>query len=77
MGQYVAEHAVDVLIGVGKDAAWIVEEAIQVRPTLTSYYFENTEMLSKKLFSLLRPDDIILLKASRRMALDKIVQMMK
>ena len=77
VGQYAAEHAVDVLVGVGKDAAWIVEEALKVRPTLTSYYFENTEILSKKLFSLLRPDDIILLKASRRMALDKIVQMIK
>lgn len=77
VGRYAAEHPVDVLVGVGKDAAWIVEEAKKIRPTLTTYSFENTETLTKKLFSLLRADDIILLKASRRMALDTVVQMIK
>jgi len=48
-----------------------------VNPKLEIHSFENPEELKKKLFSLLRSGDIILVKASRGMAFDQISQMIK
>lgn len=77
VGAYAAHHNVDMLLTAGNDARYIAEEAGKVNPKLEVHSFENAEELKKKLFSLLRSGDIILVKASRGMAFDQISQMIK
>lgn len=77
VGAYAAHHNVDMLLTAGNDARYIAEEAGKVNPKLEIHSFENPEELKKKLFSLLRSGDIILVKASRGMAFDQISQMIK
>lgn len=67
-GRFAAEHSkTSVLICCGPMARWIYEAA-QGRPELERYYFEDVAAMEKNLFTILRKDDIILLKASHGMA---------
>ncbi len=67
VGRYVAhESDVSVLICCGPMARWIYESAAE-RADLERYYFEDVERMEKNLFTILRKDDIILLKASNSM----------
>lgn len=77
VGAYAAGHNVDMLLTAGSDARYIAAEAAKVNPEMEIHSFENPEELKKKLFSLLRSGDIILVKASRGMAFDQISQMIK
>lgn len=77
VGAYVASHPVELLLTAGHDALYLAEEAGKRNPELEIHSFENLEELQKKVFSLLRSGDIILVKASRGMAFDTISQMIK
>lgn len=77
VGAYAAGRGLDTLITAGLDARFIAEEAQKIKPGLEIHAFENLQELKKKVFSLLRSGDIILVKASRGMAFDQISQMIK
>ncbi len=67
VGRYVAEESdASVLVCCGPMARWIYESAAS-RENLERYYFEDVEQMEKNLFTILRKDDIILLKASNSM----------
>lgn len=67
VGRYVAEESdASVLVCCGPMARWIYEAAAS-RKNLERYYFEDVEQMEKNLFTILRKDDIILLKASNSM----------
>ena len=67
VGRYEAEESdASVLVCCGPMARWIYEAAAS-RKNLERYYFEDVEQMEKNLFTILRKDDIILLKASNSM----------
>lgn len=74
VGTYAAEKSkLSVLICCGKMARWIYEAA-QKNQALACYYFEDTAAMEKNLFTILRKDDIILLKASHGMAFTAVCE---
>ncbi len=67
VGRYVAEESkAAVLVCCGPMARWIYDAAAG-RQELERYYFEDVQQMEKNLFTILRKDDIILLKASNSM----------
>ncbi len=67
VGRYVAEESkTAVLVCCGPMAKWIYDSASS-RADLERYYFEDVQQMEKNLFTILRKDDIILLKASNSM----------
>lgn len=73
IGRYVAQNSkVNVLIACGSAARWIYEAAKGREESLRCYYFEDVPTMEKNLFTILRKDDIILLKASHGMAFSAV-----
>lgn len=64
----------DVLIAIGTEAKQIYEEAKQ---NIESYYFLTKEEFYDKIPTILQEEDTILVKASRGMELDKVVEKLK
>jgi UDP-N-acetylmuramoyl-tripeptide--D-alanyl-D-alanine ligase len=73
VGRRVAAVA-DLLVTVGRRAQWIAEEALKVgmKPTMV-HATEDVETAVPLLESLIQPDDMVLVKASWGMRLDRIV----
>ena len=80
VGAYVAENGVDKLIAVGAFSAEMADEATKVAADLGKdlevVYYPNLDELKKNLFSELRDDDIILVKASNGMAFGSLIPML-
>lgn len=64
----------DVLIAIGDNAKYISDEALD---SIESYYFPTKEDFYDKISAILKEGDTILVKASRRMEFDKIVDELK
>lgn len=74
VGRFAAEKSdVSVLICCGPMARWI-DQAAMARPDLERYYFEDVEAMEKNLFTILKKNDIILLKASHGMAFTAVCE---
>lgn len=74
MGRYVAKgfHA---LVTVGPRAKFIAEEACKMRmPKSRIFAFDNAEEAGKKVQELLKQGDVVLVKGSRAMHLEKVVE---
>ncbi len=73
VGRLVVEYQADCLITVGKEAHLIARgaEAAGMNPA-DIYEFEDNESLCSQLWRLLKKDDLILLKGSRGMRLEKV-----
>ena len=66
IGEY-AQEVADLVIGVG----------VEAKKYHAAEYFRSSEQASEYLLQQTRPDDIILIKASRSVGLDKIVTKLK
>lgn len=74
VGKNASQNA-DILIAIGKDAKFMVEEAIKNNMSRENvYYFETKEEAFKCLKDILTKDDTVLIKASRGMHLEEIVE---
>lgn len=74
VGRYVADQSkAEVLICCGEAAGWIYEAA-QRRKGLKCHYFKNVPEMEKNLFTILKKDDIILLKASHGMGFTAVCE---
>lgn len=74
VGKDVSKNA-DILVAIGNDAKFIVEEAINNKMNKeNTYYFETKEIAMESLKDILQKDDVVLVKASRGMHLEKIVE---
>ena len=74
VGRFAAEKSdVSVLICCGPMARWI-DQAAMARPDLERYYFEDVEAMEKNLFTILKKNVIILLKASHGMAFTAVCE---
>lgn len=70
-----ALNNVDVLIAIGKNSEFIVEELkLNNMNSNNLYHFETKEKAIEKLDDIIQENDIILVKASRGMHLEKIVE---
>ena len=78
VGEAVNEYGIDVLITVGERAKLIAEGAKKAGMSDGAVYsFDTIEQLSEKLYDILKPNDVMLLKASRSMKLERIAEFME
>jgi len=77
-GRKVAEAGVDLLIVVGETARKVAAGAAEEGfPSNAIFYFENAVTASSFLVDTLRRGDAVLLKASRRVGLEQVLEVMK
>jgi UDP-N-acetylmuramoyl-tripeptide--D-alanyl-D-alanine ligase len=72
VGRIVSERNIDVLITVGRDARYIAEAASSLQET-HKQHFESADETALKVADLVRPGDVVLVKGSRAMEMEKIV----
>lgn|GEM_PF-34170 len=73
VGQYAAGKNIDVIIGVGKLAKYVVEEANKYNKKITVLYYETKDKLLQNIFNFLKIDDTVLVKASHGMEFTEVV----
>jgi len=78
VGKHVASSNIDLLICVGNDAKFIYEEALNngMNQENLKYYADKDEVI-KEINSIILDKDIVLVKASRGMHLEKIIDKIK
>lgn len=74
VGEYAGEKAVDLLITVGELGKHISNGAKERLNEPRVLHFEDKEKLALELADLLKEDDVVLVKASRGMAMEEIVE---
>ena len=74
VGKFAANN-MDVMVAIGKDAEYIVKELIEtgVNPE-NLYHFNTKEEAIDKLDDIIKENDVVLVKASRGMHLEKVVE---
>ena len=74
VGKFAVENT-DVLVAIGKDSEYIVKELKENNFNSENiYHFNNKEEAIENLYSIIKDGDVILVKASRGMYLEKIVE---
>ncbi|KAB3538593.1 UDP-N-acetylmuramoyl-tripeptide--D-alanyl-D-alanine ligase [Alkaliphilus pronyensis] len=73
VGSYLAKSKANMLITVGKDAAWIAKEVIKGNSNIDTYIVNSNKEAYEKLSALIQADDIILIKGSRGMQMEEII----
>jgi UDP-N-acetylmuramoyl-tripeptide--D-alanyl-D-alanine ligase len=77
-GKQVAEQGWDLLVGIGPLSQHTVQGALSSGMKRNqTFLFQNSEEAAEKVFSLVQEEDLILVKGSRRMKTDKIVEYLK
>ncbi len=76
VGGAVAEHGIDLLVTVGKDAKYIADEA-DVKGVKDIMSFDTNAQAAKYLAGTVRPPDTVLFKASRGMHFEEISEALK
>lgn len=72
VGRFISETAVDLLLTVGDEAAWISDEAVKAGFNSRHVkHFPKQEMLLDAIEAMMEPETLVLLKASRGMHLEK------
>ncbi|MDA1313132.1 MAG: UDP-N-acetylmuramoyl-tripeptide--D-alanyl-D-alanine ligase [Acidobacteria bacterium] len=78
VGRAVAEHGIDLLLGVTGAARYIVDEAVRRgMPQSRTTFFEHPEDAGQYVADCLRPDDAVLFKASRGVALERALALVQ
>ncbi|MDQ5984103.1 MAG: UDP-N-acetylmuramoyl-tripeptide--D-alanyl-D-alanine ligase [Eubacteriales bacterium SKADARSKE-1] len=73
LGKFIAKNKIDVLITIGKEAINIAKGASGEINSTSVYSFHTNEKASEKLKEILQPKDTILIKGSRGMHTEEIV----
>ena len=73
VGRYAGEKGPDILIAVGKDAGFIAQGAAALGADRVLWY-ETREDFEREIPSVIRPSDVVLVKASRGMEMEKTVK---
>lgn len=77
IGRMVSEMGMDVFIGVGKMMNSAAEESMKTRgqkPVPEIITFTNTNEANREIMNILKPQDTVLIKGSRKMSMEKIVR---
>lgn len=73
VGRYVGEKRPDMLIAVGKDAEFYAQEAEKLMGSEKVRYYSDRNLLKSEINDVIKPNDVILVKASNGMKLKEIV----
>ncbi|MEF9921492.1 MAG: UDP-N-acetylmuramoyl-tripeptide--D-alanyl-D-alanine ligase [Anaerovoracaceae bacterium] len=74
VGQYAVMSKVDILIAIGEKGKYIVEGGKPFSPQQQVLYFPDKATLINKIHDILASGDVVLVKASRKMAMEEIVE---
>jgi UDP-N-acetylmuramoyl-tripeptide--D-alanyl-D-alanine ligase len=74
VGSYVAEHGIDVLIGIRGASRHMVDEAVRAGMSGAAYFFEDPGTAGDFLRRLAREGDAVLFKGSRGVAVEKAME---
>ncbi len=74
IGRYAAERGIDLLVTVGKKAEKIAEGALGRMKEECIFSFETSESFLNQARKLIRPGDLILIKGSHGMAMDRVAR---
>jgi UDP-N-acetylmuramoyl-tripeptide--D-alanyl-D-alanine ligase len=74
IGSYVADHGIDVLIGIRGASRHMVDEAVRAGMSGAAYFFDNPETAGDFVRGLARAGDAILFKGSRGVAVEKAME---
>ncbi|MDF2533817.1 MAG: murF [Clostridia bacterium] len=77
VGKYAVEHNVDVILAVGKMAKEIIKGASMVGANQFLYSFDSVSEVIEHLNELIKANDIILIKGSRGMYMESIVESLR
>ena len=74
VGRYAIDNT-DLLVAIGKDAIFMCDEAKSLGFDESNiYYFNTKEEAIENIDTIIKEDDVVLVKASRGMQLEKIVE---
>jgi UDP-N-acetylmuramoyl-tripeptide--D-alanyl-D-alanine ligase len=77
LGRYIALEGIDVLITIGEMANYVHEGAIKASQSIKAVHCMDNKEAYKTLKSIMKPCDKVLVKGSRGMHTDEIVEMIK
>ena len=78
IGKYLGGKKIDEIYCLGEESRFIIEELEKLSPNGTNYYFFDTyEDTAQQLRQTLKPNDVVLLKGSRGMALENILNLLE
>jgi UDP-N-acetylmuramoyl-tripeptide--D-alanyl-D-alanine ligase len=74
VGDYAGEKGVDLVLTTGKDAVFIADSAARRLGEDRIYYFPTRDEMIGKLDEVIRPGDVVLVKASHALGMEKVVE---
>lgn len=74
IGRYAADRGVDLLIAIGEEARYYAEEAARIMGKDRAVYFPQKKDFIEAMTSLLKKGDVVMVKASRGMELEEVVE---
>lgn len=74
MGEVIAETSLQQVFAVGSHVRFLCDALRLANSRVGVTHFESLELLEKSLLNFIRPGDVVLLKASRRMKMEKLVE---
>ncbi|MBN2382655.1 UDP-N-acetylmuramoyl-tripeptide--D-alanyl-D-alanine ligase [bacterium] len=77
LGRFIGKMGLDLLITIGPAGEWIATAAQSEMEEMKVLHYNNKDELIPELGSILGSDDLVLIKASRGVALESIVQALK
>jgi UDP-N-acetylmuramyl pentapeptide synthase len=70
----IASQVANIIITVGEHSAWIAEEARKKLGSDSVIHVENTDALLLQIHNYLKPKDVVLIKGSQSMRMEKITK---
>lgn len=77
IGVAIGEKKIDIFIGVGRQMNLVKEIALEKNPKIRVFWFENSEQAKKSIKEIMQKGDLILIKGSRIMEMERITREIK